>query len=194
MSERTGKKQKLGGNSRLRTNNNSEIPITDADASAGLLILPDAALTRSATFLNFNDKIMLAMALPTWEEEQTHEITKAIIGAELVETINFETDVGEGVATALTDRDLRHILNGVDAVHNLKRLILTHCDKIRGHGLDPLRGSSTLVAVDLSLMGRYESPPEDHSHSLCMDEVLLVLFSIIRAEVCSLRHIQLPKN
>ena len=134
---------------------------------------------------------MFAMALPTWHEEQTHEMTKAIIGAVLVEAINFENDVREGVASTLTDRDLKHILVAVDAVNNLKRLILTHCGKIRGHGLEPIRGSSTLVAIDLSLMARYESPPEDHDHSLSIEVVIPILDSVLFGD---LQHIQLPKS
>jgi hypothetical protein len=47
--------------------------------------LPDAALTRAAAFLNFNDRVLFAMALPTWRESQTHDISKAIVGAELVD-------------------------------------------------------------------------------------------------------------
>lgn len=81
------------------------------------------------------------MALPTWNEMvQPHDVTKAIVGAELVQSINFE-DAGEEFASKLTDCDLRHILTCVDAVNKLKRLTLAYCYGIQGHGLEPLRGS-----------------------------------------------------
>ena len=53
----------------------------DENASADVLKLPDAALTRASTFLDFRDRVQFAMALPTWNQVQPHDVTKAIVGA-----------------------------------------------------------------------------------------------------------------
>lgn len=132
--------------------------------------LPDAALTRAAAFLDINDRVLFAMALPTWRESQTHDISKAIVGAELVECINL----GENIPPKLlTDFDLHHILVCVDAVTTLKSLNLSY-----GHGREPLRGSNQLWAIDLSLMVRYELPKVDLECSLSMDAAIPILESI----------------
>jgi hypothetical protein len=133
------------------------------------------------------------MALPTWKHEETHDVSKAIVGAEHVHNINFEESRETGLASNLTDADLSHILTCVDAVNNLQYLYLTDCFKIEGHGLEPLWGSSKLCVVDLSLVGRSESPRFTHDYSLSMDKVISVLDSIIRSDQCALEHVQFPK-
>ena len=58
----------------------------------------------------------------------------------------------------LSDEDMGAMLVCIDAVHTLKKLKLAHCFNIVGHGLEPLRGSTSLRQVDLSLVGRFEGP------------------------------------
>lgn len=53
------------------------------------------------------------------------------------------------MASKLTDDDLRDTLLCVNAGDKLKRIKLTNCVSITGHGLEPLRGSSVLEQIDL---------------------------------------------
>ena len=103
------------------------------------------------------------MIHPLWQHEQTHDIMKTIINSSTdeqrcIQSIDFLM-MGDDAASQLTDRDLLHILNSIDAVNNLTSLKLTHCFEIRGHGLRPLSGSRVLERIDLSLVSRHEPPP-----------------------------------
>ncbi|KAL7502267.1 hypothetical protein ACHAXN_000268 [Cyclotella atomus] len=155
---------------------------TARSEAIGVIDLPDAVLTRAATFLAFYDRVGFAMALPTWNQEEAHDVSKAIVGAELVQRIDFEDSRKTDLALKLTDADLCQILTCVDAAFNLKSLCLTGCFSIEGHGLEPLRGSRELAAIDLSLVGRYESPEITHDYSLSSERVISILDSIIQNE------------
>jgi hypothetical protein len=124
-----------------------------------LLQLPDSILSRASTFLDLKGKVMFAMALPYWKEDETHAVSRAIVGAERIRRLDFG-DLGDDVTYNLTDKDVYRILNCVDAVNNVERLFFTHCYSIKGHGLEPLRGSTKLQQIDLSLLSRYEAPME----------------------------------
>ena len=49
----------------------------------------------------------------------------------------------------LTDRSLHRLLDAVNAKEVTKALSLSHCHKIQGYGLEPLRGSVVLEELDL---------------------------------------------
>ena len=66
-----------------------------------------------------------------------------------IETLDFG-DVSE-LASRLTDDDLMSILTSVDAVNNLKKLVLKNCIKVTGRGLETLRGSIVLQHLDLKI-------------------------------------------
>ncbi|KAL3789662.1 hypothetical protein ACHAWO_006514 [Cyclotella atomus] len=83
--------------------------------AVGVIDLPDAVLTRAATFLAFFDRVRFAMALPA----RPHDVSKAIVGAELEQYIDFEKSRETDLALTLTDSDLCQILTCVDAVNNL---------------------------------------------------------------------------
>ena len=46
----------------------------------------------------------------------------------------------------------------IDAVSTFNKLKLAHCVSVAGYGLEPLRGSTAWRRIDLSLVGRFESP------------------------------------
>jgi len=71
-------------------------------------------------------------------------------------------------------------------------LKLTNCINITGAGLEPLRGSSTIEQIDLSLVGSHESPRLRPHPPISREFVLPILDSIIEREGCSLRHLQFP--
>ena len=76
----------------------------------------------------------------------------------------------------------------------MNTLKLTGCINITGCGLEPLRGSSVLEQVDLSLVGQHESPVITHETMISEAAVITILDSIIGSRHAVLKHIQLPKK
>ncbi|KAL7536281.1 hypothetical protein ACHAXR_007041 [Thalassiosira sp. AJA248-18] len=66
-------------------------------------------------------------------------------------------EVGNDTCKKLMDDDIGAILTIIDAVNNVKTLKLAGCVNITGVGLAPLRGSTVLKHIDLSLVGPHES-------------------------------------
>ena len=89
---------------------------------------------------------------------------------------------------------LSGVLKCVGALHTIKKLRLTHCVGIKGSGLEPLRGSTTLEQIDLSLVPRDVSPNIKPEPMISKVEVIPILHSIIDADGCSLKHLQFPKK
>ncbi len=103
-------------------------------------------------------------------------------------------DIEIYLAARLSDDDLSSVLQHIDAVHKLKRLWVTNCINIRGAGLEPLRGSTIIEQIDLSLTA-IGDPARDilpYQPFISCDLVLPILDSIIAAEGCSLKHLQFP--
>ncbi len=130
-------------------------------------------------------------------------ITKAILSPknedeeDLWEEINFE-DNEWALCAELTDDDIAGMLTCINSVQRLKQIYLTHCYKITGRALEPLRGSTVLERLDLSLRPRrgYDAnyaPPRWGWGRLSRIHVLPILHSIIDREHHSLKHIQFPR-
>ena len=94
------------------------------------------------------------------------------------------------LASRLTDEDLGAMLNCIYAKGQLKRLNLTYCFQLVGHGLEPLRGSTVLEKVDLGLVRHYEVPQAVDDARLS-DEVVYEIFNDI-VEGGSFERLQLP--
>eukprot|EP00984_Skeletonema_dohrnii_P029705 scaffold20552_cov161-Skeletonema_dohrnii-CCMP3373.AAC.8 len=119
------------------------------------------------------------------------------------EVMDF-VDIPVSLASRLTDDDLGAVLVCIGAINNLKRLKLTHCFNVVGHGLEPLKISNALEKLDLGLYRDFESPFwRVHSRevrSLHFREVKLsegpvcdIIDSILRREGgSSLRRLQYP--
>eukprot|EP00985_Skeletonema_marinoi_P004216 scaffold1843_cov89-Skeletonema_marinoi.AAC.7 len=67
-------------------------------------------------------------------------------------------DIAISLASRLTDDDLGAVLVCIGAINNLKRLNLTHCFNVVGHGLKPLKASNVLEKLDLGLDRQFENP------------------------------------
>ena len=91
-------------------------------------------------------------------------------------------DFKELVASSLNDNDLHAALICIDAVNRLEYLQLTG-NEIIGSGLKPLRDSTVLREIDLSI-----------SRCLRTEIVIPILDSIIAAPGNSLRNIYLPRS
>ncbi|KAL7539472.1 hypothetical protein ACHAWF_006413 [Thalassiosira exigua] len=103
-------------------------------------------------------------------------------------------------AAALTDEDVRSILLCINAKCTLSRLKLDGCVGIKGHGLEPLRGSTVLDVFDTSMSGSTrvfdpENPERTIKKSpvLSRTVVLPILGSILDANGVALRYLHLYK-
>lgn len=129
--------------------------------------------------------ITKAILLPKNEDEEDF----------LWKEINFE-DNEKALCERLTDDDIAGMLACINSVQRLKRIYLTNCYNITGRALEPLRGSTVLERIDLSLRPRCGY---DHVQlstlrwgGLLQIHVLPILQSIIDREHHSLKHIQFP--
>ena len=95
----------------------------------------------------------------------------------------------------LSDDDLQAVLICIDGARSVKSLYLTGCTRLTGRGISPLRESTILERVDISLVMTRDYRPEDkRSCGLELDQVLPVLDTILANKGNRLRHIQLPKK
>jgi len=85
------------------------------------------------------------------------------------------------------------MLRGIDAVNNLHILKLAGCVNISGSGLDTLRSSVAIEQIDLSLVGKHESPIIEPEPLLFEDVLIPILDSIINRG-SSLKQLEFPKN
>lgn len=139
-------------------------------------------------------EVDVAVQQPKWPEKL------ALENSYQWDFVDFE-DIDKSVAAKLTDEDIGGVLVCIDAVNTIKKLKLRGCYHIDGHGLEPLRGSSVLESIDLSLVGAdngvdssNESPDVFPPPDISFDSVASILESIIDNDESSLKHIQLPKK
>ena len=169
-------------NKRRKTTTSPRIPrITD---------VPDLALAAVAEFLAAPSRALFALAMTTQrgssrEWKRTTATSRAILGDRARwTTLDFGDVEDDGLAGRLCDDDVAGILTCIDSFDRLRTLKLTGCVIITGRGLEPLRGSTSLVQIDLSPEGP----------SLSERCVLPILESVIDAPGNSLKHIQLPRK
>ena len=153
--------------------------------------LPSGILAHAATFLAAPSRALFAVAL----DENSAVVTPNERSSAIVDN-NWDTlDFGEiekELAKRLTDRNIQDILIYTDAVNNVKRLKLTNCFAITGAGLEPLRGSSIIEQIDLSVVYNTHQPDLDPQPLISCEHVLPILDSIIEREGCALKYIQFP--
>eukprot|EP00984_Skeletonema_dohrnii_P020804 scaffold10223_cov96-Skeletonema_dohrnii-CCMP3373.AAC.12 len=101
-------------------------------------------------------------------------------------------DIEKELAAKLSDDDIKEILLSINAAERLIRLRLTNCTNITGAGLAPLRGSSKLGQIDLSLTAKHQSPILHPEPALSREHVLPILDAIIQNGGAKLRYLQLP--
>ena len=166
-----------------------------SDASPGIKCLsdlPNAVLTHAASFLDPPSRAFFAASLSDQKAAAaSDERNSAIVGDEW-STLDFG-DIEKDLVPRLTDDDISSVLLCIDAVNKLKTLKLTNCLQITGTCLEPLRGSTMIEQIDLSLVGKNKSPDLKPPPPISCDHVLPILDSIIEREGCSLMHLQFPK-
>lgn len=169
--------------------------------------LPDEALSAISKFLPHPSQALFAAAMTapssSWREArwkgELSATSKAIVSLphqdmDLWTTLDF-ADVEYALARALTDDDIAAALASIDAPANLKSLKLAGCIGITGRCLAPLRKSVRLEQLDLSLVGKHESPNIWPEPRISESAVLTVLDGMInRSDGMKLRQLQLPKK
>mmetsp|Transcript_3444 Transcript_3444/g.4998 ORF Transcript_3444/g.4998 Transcript_3444/m.4998 type:complete len:406 (+) Transcript_3444:141-1358(+) len=150
--------------------------------------LPTGALAHVSSFLASPSRALFAVAL----DYRDVDSSSAIAGDDW-DVLDFG-EIEKELAAKISDEDIRGVLLSIDAVNNLKKLRLTNCIHVTGVGLGPLRGSTIIQQIDLSLVGDHESPRLDPEPLISCAEVIPILDSIIeRGEDCSLEYLQFPK-
>eukprot|EP00985_Skeletonema_marinoi_P024870 scaffold17700_cov125-Skeletonema_marinoi.AAC.1 len=150
--------------------------------------LPPGTLAQVSSYLPSPSRALFAVAL-----NHHRDSSSAIVGNHQWDVLDFG-EIEKDLAAKISDDHIRGVLCSIDAVNNLKKLRLTNCINITGVGLDPLRESTIIQQIDLSLVGDHESPMLDPEPQISCAEVILILDSIIqRGEDCSLKHLVFPK-
>ena len=141
-----------GDNKRRRTAS----PIDDDGSALSIYTLHRENLRAIADYLPQTSRALFAVALTSISEafvhgQQPNEASKAVIASanEGWETLDF-ADVGD-LAARLNDNDVHALLFVIDAKNKLKKLWLTGCNNIVGHGLEPLRQSVVLEHISTPL-------------------------------------------
>eukprot|EP00984_Skeletonema_dohrnii_P007860 scaffold2901_cov91-Skeletonema_dohrnii-CCMP3373.AAC.4 len=163
----------------------------DASLDAGCLSnLPSGILTHVANYLAPPSRALFAAALTNQNSAASDERNTAIVGNEWT-TLDFG-DIEKELAEKLNDDDIEKVLICIDAANRVKKLKLTNCINITGVGLEPLRGSTIIEQIDLSLVGDHQDPRLSPRPPITCEFVVPILDSIIEREGCSLRHLQFP--
>lgn len=169
--------------------------------------LDDGVIVKVASFLPQESSISFAIAMTKKYGDAPSDLCKAITGASIVgrishwtystksswESIEFK-DIQVILGRALMDDDIKWILRCTDAVHKTKSLKLTGCLGITGEGLEPLRESTVLKYIDLSLVGDHGNPNIQPEPPISAEIVVPILNNILDTVGNSLVHAQLPKK
>ena len=167
-------------NKRQRITDNGEVRIAD---------LPDGLVVGISSYLAKPSVVLFAMAMNSNDSQPT-QTSKAIISNCSWDTLDFN-DVEKSLAAKLLDDDIDKVLRSIDAVNNLKILKLAGCVNIRGNGFDTLSTATAIQQIDLSLVGKHESPILELKPLLSVDMVLPTLYSILNRG-SSLKQLEFP--
>ena len=146
-------------------------------ASENIAVLPSEPLIHISSYLAAPSRALFAVALALDTETSQENISTAIVGYHW-DTLDFG-QIEKELAAKLSDEDISGVLHCIDAVNTVTKLRLTNCIKITGACLEPLRGSRVIKEIDLSLVGRHQSPLLDPEPPISTHIVLPVLDDII---------------
>ncbi|KAL7490604.1 hypothetical protein ACHAWT_000175 [Skeletonema menzelii] len=150
--------------------------------------LPSVVLAHVAKYLGAPSRALFSAALSDKNaavSTVSSERNSAIVGNDW-STLDFG-DIEHSLSERLTDKHISSVLSCIDAVNELKTLKLTNCLNITGAGLEPLRGSTIIEQIDLSLVGKNCNPADLSPYPpISCDHVLPILDSIIEREGCSI--------
>ena len=189
-------KESNGANKRRRTSLEDDLHITH---------LPDGFLADVAAYLSKPSRALFSAAMTapsaSWcststtfnRTRQPSTTSRAIISSQQNQwgVLDF-VEIEKSLARKLTDDDVGAVLASTNARQTLKKLKLTGCVSITGHGLAPLRGSACLEQIDLSLVKQHEKANIEPEPLISEAAILPILDSIIDTTGCSLKYIVFP--
>eukprot|EP00986_Skeletonema_menzelii_P000109 scaffold16_cov147-Skeletonema_menzelii.AAC.8 len=151
--------------------------------------LNSGILGNIANYLALPSRALFAVALNCRDVERC-----SAISGDQGDVLDFG-DIEKELAAKLSDNDVNGALLSIDAVNNLKTLRLTNLLNISGIGLEPLRGSTIIEKIDLSLVGDHEIPKLCPEPPISCTDILPILDSIIdMGEASSLKLLIFPKK
>ena len=159
--------------------------------------LPDGILTNVATYLATPSVVLFAIAIQQDGTSSTQtQIMSATTstsngGEQQLNVLDF-SDIEKKLAAKLTDDHITTILTRIDSSNNLKTLKLAGCINITGSCLEVIHSSGVLELLDLSLVGKHESPILDTEPLLSESAVIPILDSMRGRRKLKLLH--LPKT
>lgn len=170
-----------------------------------IIDLPVGLLVHVTTYLAKPSRALFAVAMTAsssssdWKttlhyfmQEELSDNSKAILSSLEWDLLDFE-DIEKSLAVKLTDDDLHAVLKWCISAHGvLKKLKLTGCINITGCSLEPLRRSTVIEQMDLSLSKQFESPRSNVESKISEEVVIPILDSIISANGSSLKYLLLP--
>ncbi|KAL9185970.1 hypothetical protein ACHAXT_005208 [Thalassiosira profunda] len=177
--------------------------------------VPESVLLSITSYLEPTSRVLLAVALtasPAAWREAGWEIQPSAAGKTIMAGQNLRykdgvpgfgskyssrvsfADTDKTLAAKLSDDDIGSILSLVGSTSKIEVVELTHCIGMHGYGLEPLRCSLHLRQLDLSLVGRKESPNLNPEPAILEQAVLPILESIIDSQGSALKHIIFPKK
>lgn len=163
-------------------------------ASNSVADLPSGILEYTASFLAASSRALFASALNTSrpiKRTSNTSLSASIVGKDII-FLDFG-DIEAELAAKLSDEDISSVLLCIDAVNKLKRLRLTNCINVTGVCLEPLRGSTVIENIDLTLVGDHVTPILYPKPRISQDVVLPILDSIIEGgDNSRLKLLQFP--
>ena len=173
----------------MTSTNSKRRRTADDEGMMSINNLPDALLTGIAKYLADPSRALFAVALtPSTQSYQPTETSNAIVSGGNWQMLDFG-DIEKHLASKLTDNDVHKILVCIDGINTIKTLKLAGCVNITGRGLHPL-STAALEKIDLSLVGKHESPVIEPEPSLCESVMIPFLDSILGKG--RLKHLDLP--
>ena len=162
--------------------------------------LPDSVLLHIAGFVENSSRVLLAVALTAssthWRKSNwdikppaaartilTEKPMKNFGEISRVDFVGMDT---KDLAAKLSDEDVGGVLACIGDIHTIKSVKITNCINILGYGLGPLRTSTSLEQLDLSLVGVRENINLDPEPQLSKTDVIPILDSILDSEECGL--------
>ena len=149
------------------------------DSILSLSTLPGDHLTKVSSYLSTTCQALFACALKSLTNESNAILTAM---GDTIDLLDF-SEVGDS-AGKLSDDDIGAVLVCIDAKNKLKKLLLTGCNNLVGHGLECLRQSTVLEHI---------------SFHLPMEGIIAILDSIVDIEgnsLCEIKvsNIKLARN
>ena len=182
---------------KMASNSNNKRRRTAAD-TLHISDLPIGFIAEVSAYLVKPSRAIFAVAFTSsslWQNDnlmhRLSPISTAIMSSSQWDILDFE-DVEKELANKLTDDDIYAVLKSINAHAVLKRLKLCGCTNITGIGLNPLRNSTVLEQIDISLAGKYDGSHINPEPKINQAAVVPILDSIMAADECSLKYIQFP--